>query len=583
MHDRVNVPLLGLFLVAIAVTPTLAHNGEYIPPELTRPPSPIAPGSPPGMTPGPTTGGPGPRTPRPGGPSTGRRTDPVPTPDPTSVRRSGSFGWEAAFEILRRGLPTPPPTQTPAELERVREGLRRLLPRKDDEDPNLAALAALALGRLGDVQTVVAALREDKRLAGTVGILGAGLAARAAETDDARREALSVLVPVILGADSAASARGLAAIAAGLCGESAARPLLAALEDCDHPGVRSALLLGLGLSGHPEAREVLLDEVVPPSKASRKEDAPELRALLVYALSQVRAPEVVSDLIRRFSDPADEVRAAAALSLAGRLGGHPSARAGVIELARNGPDAARAAAILALALEADPETAKVARKALRDPVHREGDLGGVAALALGVAASAEDAPGLVRMFANRKLRASLRSACAVGAGLTRARGLAEEFEKAVKAARDPGVQVWGLVGLSMVDGGRATPLLARFVKGHRDPRLRRTAMIALGYAGGEDAVKLLVAALGDSFWVNREAAQALCRADPTAGADEILGRLADGANPHARRFAAVALGRPFDRRVPSFFEEVLLRAGLGFGSPVERYFLFLEFEFLARR
>jgi len=135
----------------------------------------------------------------------------------------------------------------------------------------------------------------------------------------------------------------------------------------------------------------------------------------------------------------------------------------------------------------------------------------------------------------------------------------------------------------MLEGEAAAALVAKSLRSEKRTEVRRLLTIALGIAGGEDAADLLEKGLGDSYRVNREAALGLYRVDPKLAVGAVLARLSDEKNPHARRFAAIVLGRMLDRRAPSFCEGVLLRAGASVDTRLERLLLYLDNEVLLER
>jgi HEAT repeat protein len=200
----------------------------------------------------------------------------------------------------------------------------------------------------------------------------------------------------------------------------------------------------------------------------------------------------------------------------------------------------------------------------------------MAALALGVAGSGVDGPRLLEIFGDERAPADLRKACAVAAGLTRARESSERFREILEATGKADIAAYGLVGFALVDGEAALPLARAFLENVSEEELRRRVMTALGYAGGKRAVEMLVRGLGDSYLVNREAARSLFIVDRERAVVELRRRLTESGDAFSRQFAADALGRALDPLTPTFFAESLLGAGLGFGTSIERVLLFLE-------
>ena len=268
------------------------------------------------------------------------------------------------------------------------------------------------------------------------------------------------------------------------------------------------------------------------------------------------------------------VQRAAILSLAGDL----RSRSTLIALAASGPPGPRSAALLALARAGERKAADAGVRILADPVARGTSIASVAALVLGMLA--EHGETLLDVAADPRAETGLRAAAAVGAGLTRERGSGERFAKILAATKDARLAAFLHVGRALVDGEKAVPGIEDLLAREKDATVRRTAVMALGYAGGEKAIDLLSAALGDSYFVNREAAEALYRLAPDRAVNELSAFLADEKDPFARRFGAFALGRVLAPREVSRFTEGILRAGLGFGTGLERLFLHLQSEYL---
>ena len=563
----------AVLLLLFVTTPgaLLAHNGEYVPPDQLRdPPQLTPPGSGPRGT-GTPLSTPS-QTGRPGALTPGSLTPEKTSAEPGSVRQQTAISWEAAFEILRRGLPDEPPAATRDQRERVRQALVDHL---DDQNLDVRRYVVLSLGRIGAYPDAVAAVRDDPVLRRGVSLLGPGLAWRNPAFEGQAIPLAEALLPVLNDPLAGPFARGLAAISLGLGGESGASTLLDAMQKTEPGPLRDVFLFALGLTRHPGARDLLLDRVLPGKTRDTDEGAAG-RALLLHALSLRLGTDVHTDLQRRLMDPSMEVRAAAALSLARGSPELLGAQTNLRKLADSAPARARSAALLSLTLSGGPHAVELARKALHEVACRQNGTAAVAALCLGLAGSAEDGPDLVATFTDTGAPADLRKAAVVAAGLVRARDSAETVRKMIKEERDPLVASFGILSLSMIDGQAAVPIIEKALARSDQDAVRRLLVIALGYAGGERAEELLVKAYGDNYLVNREAPPALYRLNPDRAIEETLSRLANEKNPWSRRFAAIALGRCLDPEFPSFFGAVLLGAGLGGGTPVEQLMLYLE-------
>jgi hypothetical protein len=481
--------------------------------------------------------------------------------------------FEVVWEMVRRGEPAPPPALEEDQLARIRAGVRAAL---GAGPVGVRRWPALTAGRLADVSALARLFEEAPSVRSTLAGLSPGLAALADPSEETRKAARALLAPVLEDPEADAEARLLAILAAGMTGPNAAAPLFGLR---DGPAADAALF-ALGLTGHPGAREILVSAVLPPPEKERDREDAIRRAVLVFALSRIPGPEVQADLVRRTGDPAPEVRAAAALSLALRADGGAGARLALRDHARRGSLYPRSAALLALALVGDAHAVPAARTALRDPVLQGTGLPALAALCLGLMRSAPDGPGLVTVFADRDREPGLRAAAILAAGLCRARDSAERVVKILAHEKDERVYGYGLVGLSLLDGDAAVDLIADRLDREKRKGVRVKMMTALGYAGGERAASLLAKHLGadDLYFVNLEAARALFRADPERAVAASLAGLADEKEAGSVRFASLVLAGAVERRAPSFFAEVVLGTGIRLESPIARLCLYLEDE-----
>ena len=202
--------------------------------------------------------------------------------------RPGAIGRARAAELLGN-----------AGDERALSALARLL---TDRDPEVRAVAARALGKLGP--SAVAPLLETLTAGRTVpaGIVTMALVrAGAAGADD-----------LIGGLDPARPAR-VRAVAAELLGQlgalSAAASLARALADDPDPATRTAAARSLGRLGPPEA--------VAPLLAALREDGPlELRTAAAHSLGKVGGAAAVTALTRLLGASETDLARAAAAGLA---------------------------------------------------------------------------------------------------------------------------------------------------------------------------------------------------------------------------------------------------------------------------
>ncbi|MHC4860714.1 MAG: HEAT repeat domain-containing protein [Planctomycetota bacterium] len=561
--DRPSRSFLAWTLLLLVAGVAAAHNGEYKPPQATGRLRP-------------TTGVP--RRDPTATPAGRRKADPTATPE--SVARSRPLDWEAVWELVRRAEPAPPPAASAGPLAAARRALERAL---GDESGEVRALAALALGRQGELDAVLAALPKDPGLLDSPGLLGPGIAAARRGDAEASARVLRAVRTLLEDPEVDAYPRSLAALCAGLTGREAGSPILRSLSGVRHPEVRAACLLALGFSRHPGAREILLSSALPPKKGADRPDDPELRAIAVHALSLLPGEEAIADVVRRLGDPSPVVRAAAAMSLGPRLPESAGALGALRTLAGRDDPLPRSAALLALCRAGDESAESLARSVLRERAARESGLGSLAALCLGLLRSATDGPTLLTLVEDTNAPDELRAACALAAGLAKARGGAKRLRAVRSKSKDVKLAGYGMVGLALLEGEEATAFVTKRLSREKRAGVRRLAMTALGRAGGEEAAAALVVALGDDYRVNREAALALYRVDPDRAVEQLLERLADAENAHARRFATISLGAALDEAVPSRFAETVLGTALSLGTFPERLFLYLENEDLHGR
>jgi HEAT repeat protein len=576
-----HVPAWALLLAFVVLAdPAAAHNGEYVAPESLRKPPSVSPRTGPGKTTGTPSTTPD-AMPKPKGvPTPGSLKGKTRATAPDAVRREASISWELAWELVRDREPIPPKPMADETMKSLLVALRKALA---DPNDSVKTRAVLALGRAGHLVDATEAIRHDLDLNRGVALMAPGLAVGSWSTADDREEVVAALDLVLSNPDAPIEAKIVSALGMGLAGPPAANALIEALADKPSDILRRTCLFALGLTGHPGARDLLVPEILPPDPKSDRPDDSAYRALMVHALSRVPGTESGADLLRCLGDPSSRVRTAAALSLSKRLGGVAGARAALRDLARRGNPRPRSAALLALTLGGDDQAAGLARSAIRDPAVRGTGLPALGAFCLGYVRSAADGKGLVDLAANQGLDGGLRCAAALAAGLVRARGEGERLAAVLKQAKDPDLIGYVLIGVALIDPERATTAIRKRWRREDRPRVRYLMAQALGHCGGEKAVERLIEALGDTYFVNREAAVSLFRIAPDRAGPAVLARLGNEKNAFARRFATVVLGRVLDRRKPTFFAETLLGTGLDTDRPIPRMFLYLEREYLFQR
>ena len=140
---------------------------------------------------------------------------------------------------------------------------------------------------------------------------------------------------------------------------------------------------------------------------------------------------------------------------------------------------------------------------------------------------------------------------------------------------------WSLISDALLGGEAAKPGACRILEESELPGLRRDAVMTLRILAAPDTAELLVKELGDSYYVNREAALALAAAGPARAARELSAKLRDQ-NMFAGRFAAHTIGVLLDPEPNDRLAALLARVNLLCGAPVLKACLYLENEYLSR-
>lgn len=368
--------------------------------------------------------------------------------------------------------------------------LHRLLQESPREE--LRADAATALGAIGAAESrvqLLTALKREPTLVGRAAIVSAlgtwrdseAISAVAALLDDPRHRPL----------------RPRAIQALGRMGPQAASPLLAALRMARSDGARIEIVDALGHTGSSEA-------VGPLSALLSPSASPELRVRVAVALGAISDGSAVPTLIALLSDEAAPVRYYAVRSLA---------EASDIR-------AAEPLRQLFARLVASPAPA--------DSVQHLADL--TLQVDIVSALVEMDAPGSLALFAGALAPREFPRDSALGLRLNQG-----GYELRRAAAVGLGYSKSSAAGPLLVDG----PLI------DRDPRLRATAVRALGVLGtalGRSPLGALLPRLtDDSPEVRWEAAFVLGRMGDKMGVPALIGRLEDE-HAEVRRQAALSLG-----------------------------------------
>jgi HEAT repeat protein len=455
---------------------------------------------------------------------------------------------QEALAVIRQGLLDPDPALRAlavAALGPTRDlTLRRLIePALADNDPQVQARAAEAMGQLGDTGAA-AALR--------------GLAERTL----AGNPAVAVAAAAALDQLGDAEARGLL------------RRLLSSRSEPAR--LRAALLLGG--QGDAAALDVLTEGLQRPGMTEEQQQS------LLFRLAQGGSAEARDQLRRRSESGRPETRLTAAAHLM-RLG-DARAREQVRESARKaGPEQLPAGRVLAATGETDEALAGLFRQVLRDPrsalparvlsIEALGLIGGPADVRLlqPLLQPAHDPRLRLRAAGAILLIASSDPAALSERSLGWARAaLGDESD----LMREVAVAVLG-----DIETRDAVALLAETLTRDRDPTVRRGAARALGRQPAAEAVRALEAGLADAdAGVRREAlaalarlgrgrlsrgqralaeqAQALLRA--RLDIDQLVAALADAA-PAVRLAAAQQLAALADRRAVPVLREALAGGG----------------------
>jgi len=570
------------------------HSGEVgAPPPPDPPPVPVGrpgpvPGGSPGVgdggTGGPTYGGGGTRGPAtgPGKGPTGRpprtaggtrppqRFDPNRKGPPTASGPSPdhwSFWW---FVNRRRYLDATGPqaaqtpsgngsgrsTRAPEDALWRAEAQQALTAALSDPDEEIAASAAVALGKTGDlsltpVLTAIVKNRDRRQTEREAAAIGLGLLGTA-------RTGTALPGPTLTGTATAARAALMAV----------------ARNDKEPTRLRATAIHSLGMRGAPESLPFLMEF------AFSQEPEWDVPTTASVALAALGDDLVRTDLERllsggRRSQRMRRVYAAQALALSGDAASIPA----LVKSARDDDPHVRKAVYLALGeIAADDDEAM---EILVRAVHRERNSGAknaavialgssghrkadsalrhayekgdslhqqYAALALGLLARKRDDPSIVadlEVDLKERANADLRGALAIALGLARRQASADLLIEIAKDRGDPSLRAKAALAVGMTGARARAADLAAIVSSERDANLRAEAAYGLGLLGDRSAVAFLSTRIKDtsSVYVQGSSAVALGRIGGADAARALTAMLADESNAEvSRAAAAISLG-----------------------------------------
>jgi len=553
------------------------HSGEVTaPPPPPPPPPPVGrPGPMPRGTPGggggavggPTTGGGStggpttgtgtrPRNPRgPRGFSPSRRGPPV-TGGPNADH--WSFWW---FVNRRRYLDLhgPQAALTPSG-EAGQRGARRhpedLLWRAEaqqaltealsDDDEEIAASAAVALGKTGDpsltpVLTAIvkdAGRRQTEREAAAI-----GLGLLPSKRDTSAATARSALMKVAADDKEPTRLRATAVHALGMRGEMESLPFLVdtAFAKEAQWDVPTAATVALGMLGDEIVRTDL-EQLLEGGKRTQRLR----RVYAAQALAHAGDPASIPALKRWARDDDPHVRKAIYLAL-GEIAPRDDDAIDILVHAvhRERNRGAKNAAVIALGSSGHRKADAALRHAYEkgDSLHQH-----YAALALGLLARKRNDPSIVaRLEVDLKERANadLRGALAVALGLARRQASAGLLIEIAKDRGDPSLRAKAALAVGMTGARAHAGDLAAIVSSERDATLRAEAAYGLGLLGDRSAVAFLSKCIqdGSSVYVQGSSAAALGRLGGADAARALTAMLSDQSNAEvSRSAAAISLG-----------------------------------------
>jgi HEAT repeat protein len=241
----------------------------------------------------------------------------------------------------------------------------------------------------------------------------------------------------------------------------------------------------------------------------------------------------------------------------------------------------RQQALLGLSERGDTGAIEEAGRILALAPERDGLMGPIAALALGLCGDPAQAKLLVKILETGEAWDETRAAAALALGIGGYQEGTPALEKVIATTGIPRLLGWGIISDALLGGTAAKALACRVLEQSDLPGPRRDAVLTLRIIAAPDTAELLVKELGDSYYVNREAALALAAADPERAARELTTKLRDQ-NVFAGRFAAHTIGVLLDPEPAGRLTVLLRRTNLLCGAPVMKACLYVENEYLLR-
>jgi HEAT repeat protein len=494
-------------------------------------------------------------------------------------RQDDRYDVELWWELNRhRFLPRPDHLPLADELFEI------LLDAADGGSETVRERVVLSLGRTGDpraLEAIECAISEEAEGVRLAGVLALGFSGA--------RQSAAYLKELAANGEASLNERVFAILAVGLLDDPKNAPFLCEVLDEEwEPNVRTAAAFAAGLIGDPLPVEalgrIMLD--VHPLRSPETAMVGDmrirtgLRCAAARALGEILTPRSYDYLVEAVEGGPPQVRAAAAMVLADAPGtaGLPALRR-ILE--ERGPLPLRQQALLGLAERRDSAAVEEARRILESPPERNGLMGPVAALALGLCRDPDQAALLIMTVRDKEAGRRTRAAAALALGVGGYREAAKELAKAVDGTRIPRLLGWGMIADAMLGGRSAKPLAKRILSESDLPGPRRDAVMTLRILADPETADLLVKELTDSYYVNREAALALAVAAPERAARELSAKLRDP-NVFAGRFAAHSIGLLLDPDPDGRLAHLLARTNLLCGAPVLKACLFVENEYLCR-
>lgn len=458
--------------------------------------------------------------------------------DTHAARHAAQTGGAAAEDELWR-----------AEAQRV---LVRTL---GDKDEDLAASAAIALGKSADASdapSLTAVLGDKQRPLAVRESAALGLAMLGTSSHPSSSAATKALLAVALEEHEPDRLRAMCTWSLGLRRDAAAVPFLLDLVTARSSSwdVPSAATSALGLSGCDLVKDPLVGWL--EGDASKRGSESVRRVHAAHALAQLGDPSVVPALRACLRDDDADVRRAAVLALGALAAPEDDLTTSALTTAvdRDRDRGVRDMAAISLGRIA-PKSAERTLRRLYDK--SDATVQAYAAIGLGLLARKSGIVGLTGDLRRDLVGhggADVRGAIAIALGLAGDRAAAKPLREILEEKGAPELRAHAALALGMIGDASAADTLRTLLTDAHDPVLQRECAMSLGLLGDAKSVDLMTRMVesGSSLYVQGAAAMALGRiggasAARTLGAmvgDETQGQL-------ARSFAAVGLGYLLDR------------------------------------